>query len=207
MIRATVRDRKAANPLAGIEKIDGARVRIGFLESGKAGEQHTESELTLVQIASINEFGARITIPARKQQIYRRIAKDGRLLNGGRFVKRSRSNFETDVIIPAHTIMIPERSFLRAGVDENKEAIQRQLQLELKSVAAGKQTPAQALERVGAKIVSLIRLRMQAGIQPPLSAQTIARRAGKGRGAGGDTPLIDTGQLIQGITWDVEGGA
>lgn len=203
-VKSSVKDVK--HKQAGLEALAecGRKIRIGFLESGKASEQHEDSELTLVKIAAVHEFGAKVTIPPRKHTIYRRLKADGSLMYGGRFVKRRRSNYATDVQMPMRVITIPERSFLRAGVDANRGQISELVKAQLALVAKGKGTAKQGLDRIGMGIVGIIRKRIQDGIAPPLSPRTVANRAGKGKGEGGDTPLIDTGQLIQGITWDAE---
>jgi hypothetical protein len=53
-----------------------------------------------------------------------------------------------------------------------------------------------ALDRLGAKVAALLQNRISAGIDPPNSAATIARK-------GSSKPLVDTGQLKAAITWRV----
>lgn len=90
---------------------------------------------------------------------------------------------------------VPERSFLRAYIDENQGRIQKMLVVLLESVVAGKRSPQQALDILGAKMVGEIQARISAGISPPLTPETIARK-------GSDVPLIDTGQLRASITFE-----
>lgn len=94
---------------------------------------------------------------------------------------------------------IPQRSFIRATVDEKRADIGR-LQLALaKQVLAGKLTPDQALEQMGAKVAAWCQTRIAEGISPALQPETVRRK-------GSSTPLIDTGQLRSSITYRVTGG-
>lgn len=92
---------------------------------------------------------------------------------------------------------VPQRSFLRAWVDENQRGW----------LAAMKQLALRALygreaweNRFGQYAVDGIKARMRAGIAPELQAATIARKA-----SGNPTPLLDTEQLINAIEYEVGG--
>ncbi len=94
---------------------------------------------------------------------------------------------------------IPERSFLRATVDESENDIRvmmRRLGRRIMSNSARMQ-PTEALTILGLHVQSLIRKRIRQGIPPPIAPATIARK-------GSSVPLIDTGQLIQSITFEVK---
>lgn len=94
---------------------------------------------------------------------------------------------------------LPQRSFIRATVDERRADIER-LQLAVaKRVALGQITEEQALQMIGAKVAAWCQARIVAGIAPPLAASTLARKKGK------TTPLILTGQLRSSITYALEG--
>jgi hypothetical protein len=92
---------------------------------------------------------------------------------------------------------VPERSFLRATIDQNRDkyyAIVKELKNE---IFAGKMTTENASKILGEKIKSDCQQRITDGIDPPLSSETIANK-------GSSVPLIDTGQLRQSITYVVE---
>jgi hypothetical protein len=91
------------------------------------------------------------------------------------------------------TPSIPARSWLRAWVDENQDAIQKRAGEEMKAVIAGKRTREQACARLGIWAVGKIQERIARGIAPELAQSTIDRK-------GSSTPLIDTGQLRSSIT-------
>jgi hypothetical protein len=88
---------------------------------------------------------------------------------------------------------VPERSFLRAWVDENKTEIQARLKKETEGVIFGQHTADEAMNRFGLWAVGEIKKRIVAGISPPLDPATIKAK-------GSSTPLVDTGQLISSIT-------
>jgi hypothetical protein len=97
---------------------------------------------------------------------------------------------------------VPQRSFLRAYVDEHGAQIlnwQRALALQ---VGAGQLDVRQALELLGLKVAGAIQAYIAAGIAPPNAQATIDRK-------GSSTPLIDSGQLRSAITHQLrpKGGA
>lgn len=89
---------------------------------------------------------------------------------------------------------VPERSFIRGWFDaaepENMALAQRMLNRILK----GELELKTALEQMGQKFVGQIQKRIAEGIAPANSPATIAQK-------GSSTPLIDTGQLRQGLTY------
>lgn len=91
---------------------------------------------------------------------------------------------------------VPERSFLRGYVDENKQRVRGMIKALAAQVDQGKLTQEMALERLGMTIVGEIQKRISQGIPPPNAPATIARK-------GSSTPLIDTGQLRSSITHKV----
>ena len=94
------------------------RVLVG-LPAGSGEQDGTP----LVVIGAANEFGAKITIPERQATITRQVKANGEFANGGRFKKNG--NFQTEHIIPAHTVTIPERSFLRVPLHQNQDNIKK----------------------------------------------------------------------------------
>lgn len=103
---------------------------------------------------------------------------------------------------------VPERSFIRAGIDHGREAIGEVAQQAMKDVLEGRLDVRSAGDRVGFAAVAEIQQTIRAGIAPELSETTKARRdlrlGKKGSvsgapGAGSYTPLVDTGALWQSI--------
>lgn len=98
------------------------------------------------------------------------------------------------------TIVIPERSFLRATIDQYRDAITRRDVLLAQGYVLGKFELKPSLELLGQYVVGLIKQRIANGIAPPNSPWTIAQK-------GSSKPLIDTGQLRNSITYQVDIGA
>jgi hypothetical protein len=94
---------------------------------------------------------------------------------------------------------VPQRSFIRATIDQKRAEIQAEQVKAARAVLLGKVTPEVALQRLGAFVVGLMQARIVAGIAPPLAASTLRKKKGKA------TPLILTGQLRSGITSVVVG--
>lgn len=91
---------------------------------------------------------------------------------------------------------VPERSFLRAYVDENEKKIKEYIKKFSEMIVAGKITKEQALEQLGLKIVGEIQQRISKGIDPPNAPSTIAKK-------GSATPLVNLGQLRSSVTHKV----
>lgn len=96
---------------------------------------------------------------------------------------------------------IPERSFLRATLDENEDRFQKRLGTALGEIITEPHAAERALGMLGEVAVGSVQARMAQGIAPALSPVTIAERARKGRPS--TKPLIDTGRLRQSIEYEV----
>lgn len=91
-------------------------------------------------------------------------------------------------------ITIPERSFLRAGYDENEQRIARQTERALSRVLDGKMSVDKMLDAYGEQFAAAIKLYMRNLSEPPNHPYTIDQK-------GSSNPLIDTGGLLESITW------
>lgn len=90
---------------------------------------------------------------------------------------------------------IPERSFLRSTFEAKSRQIGRLAEQMAKKAYEG-QGVEQSLNLMGTYLVAEIRKTIAARITPPLKEATITRK-------GSDLPLVDTGQLINSITYTV----
>jgi hypothetical protein len=97
-------------------------------------------------------------------------------------------------------INIPERSFIRAGIDEHRERILNRCTRMAAGIMGRVITVEQALGLLGEYTVGLLKARIARGIEPPNRPSTIRRK-------GSSKPLIDTGQLRNSITYAIERGA
>lgn len=102
---------------------------------------------------------------------------------------------------------LPERSFLRSTFDSDRAKLEKGLERIAKQATEGKLSLETGMGRIGLLTEGLIKKRIQDGIPPALSPVTIANRVGSGAGFGGDTPLLDTGQMVAHLTSVVRKGA
>ena len=98
-------------------------------------------------------------------------------------------------------IGVPQRSWLRAFVDQNEGRIKGDLRGLAETVLRRHLPVGRGLAQLGTKIVAGIQQRMANRIPPPLHPYTLMMRK-----HGGTVPLIDTGQLRSSITYLVEPG-
>lgn len=91
---------------------------------------------------------------------------------------------------------IPERSFLRAGLDEGREKIAEVISRLLVQVMARKVLPRKACEILGMAGKTLVQQKLIRGPFVPLKQRTIELK-------GSSRPLIDTGQLRRSIDYEV----
>jgi len=95
---------------------------------------------------------------------------------------------------------IPERSFIRRTFRDRKEELTQLLHVLTHKIVTNKMTILQALNTLGLWGANAVKQTItQSDIPPPLKPSTIARK-------GSDKPLVDTGQLVNSITWKVENG-
>jgi hypothetical protein len=94
-------------------------------------------------------------------------------------------------------IGVPERSFIRASVEENREKYLNMNKLAVKKILARKLTTETYLENLGEIAASDMQKFAIDLKQPPNSAETIEKKRS-------ENPLIDTGQMVGSITYKVE---
>lgn len=87
---------------------------------------------------------------------------------------------------------IPERSFLRSAVDENRERLAKVQTREAGLVMDGKRTVEVALGRIGEFMKGRVQAKITSGPFEPLAPQTIAARVRPS-----EKPLIDTASMRQ----------
>ena len=92
---------------------------------------------------------------------------------------------------------VPQRSFVRAAVDEAIEDIRSTQHALAVQVFKGSTRLPEALNRLGAKVAATMQTRIARGIDPPNAPSTIEAK-------GSSKPLVDSGQLKAAITWKVE---
>ncbi len=187
---------------AELAQLAQAEIHVGILSSA-GGE--------LLKIAAVHEFGATIhprnaknlAIPLSPR------ARGGRppgfddpwtYDNGeDRFLVRDKGKTGLEflyLLLPSVTI--PERSFIRAGYDENKDLLAKACENAVRRVVLGELTAEQACHNIGTAAVAMIKKYMRT-VQPAKGSITLASAPGK------TTPLVQTGRLRDSITYEVTG--
>ncbi len=91
---------------------------------------------------------------------------------------------------------IPERPFLRVAVQRNRQKYVRLNRINLVKMLRGQATVDQALGQLGEMAKGDVQTEIRSGDFAPLKPATIKRK-------GSSRPLIDTGQMVQSIAWEL----
>jgi len=94
------------------------------------------------------------------------------------------------------TARIPERPFFRQALDGNREDLKKFIDNQYSNVMSGKQSTTDGLERIGQFLSSKIKGSIRNGNFEPLAESTVGSK-------GSSKPLIDTGQMINSVTYVV----
>lgn len=108
-------------------------------------------------------------------------------------------NLDLALIHEFGTETIPARSFVLSTFQAKRREYVTALRGMIGQIYRGKLPIAKALGQLGARMASDMRRRIRDGLEPPLKAATIARK-------GSSVPLVDTGQLLNSLSWKLEGG-
>jgi hypothetical protein len=147
---AKERGEKMAKELKRYAKLT---VLVGF-QGASALESKDESDATVVDVATFNEFG---------------------------------------------TDTVPERPFLRSALDMGKDEIGQAIEDGTLAIMDGKKNAVQAASLIGIVAQKLVQKRIVELSDPPNSTLTILMK-------GSSNPLVDTGQMVQAVTWTVREG-
>ena len=128
-------------------------------------------------LAAIHEYGCRINVTP-KMRAY--------LHSQGFHLKKSTT-----------TIVIPERSFIRAGYDKSQKKVLDKTEALVADVVNGKMSEEQFLKTVGIFLSSEIKEYATNLNSPSNHPFTQSQK-------GSSNPLWDTGQMIRGITYEVK---
>jgi hypothetical protein len=120
--------------------------------------------------------------------------KVGVLQEAGQREDGKLSNAEVAFVHEFGAGKVPERSYLRSSFDTHRNAYLAMLKRMVPLIYSRKLSGRQALELMGQRAVADTKARIQSGLHPALAPATIARK-------GSSTPLIDTGQLLNSLTY------
>lgn len=130
----------------------------------------------MAEIGAVHEFGARIRVTPKMRKWF---AAQG-------FPLRKDTTH----------IVIPERSFIRAGFDENEKAFLEEAKKWLFE-AFRKGTPTDAvLDALGLQLQGMMQEYLRNLSEPPLSRMTVEM-------TGRSNPLVNTGKLLEAIVYEV----
>lgn len=91
-------------------------------------------------------------------------------------------------------IKIPERSFLRNGHDENVDRIVKQTERAIGQCLIGRMSIDEMLDLYGQQMTTAIKTYMRDLSRPANHPFTVEQK-------GSSNPLVDTGGLVESITW------
>lgn len=148
-----------------------------------------------VKIDAIHEFGGTINHPGGTPYGYASL-KD-RLAKRVSFLKKGGSSYFVLGVTRPHRITIPPRPYIRPTVAKNRDAYARYVQRLAERVVEGESDKAAMLGLLGQRVQADVRKTIRALKTPPLKAATIRHK-------GSDKPLIDHGNLLRSINYQVD---
>lgn len=125
-------------------------------------------------LASIHEYGCDIPVTDKMRKY---------LASQGLYLRKETTH-----------IHIPERSFLRTGYDKYRDDVMKKGQVLIKQVADGKMTARGCMQAIGMELASKIKdyaIELDSPANHPFTTEQ----------KGSSNPLVDTGDMIGGITW------
>lgn len=164
---------------------DGELLRLGFLENATYPDG-----TPVAYIASINEYGATFTHPGGTKYITDAVVK-GRFV-GSRFVGSDFAG-EHQVTGP-HEITIPARPFFRHMIAEKSPGWGAKMAKALKAADCNVDV---AFARMGEGIKGQLQESIRSFVSPALAKSTIRKK-------GFDKPLIDSGDMLRAVDYDIK---
>ena len=179
-----------------LETINGRTIEIGCIEG-----DHT-------WLASIHEYGCTIrpkkakylTVPCNSKAAGKKASDFSDLFflqldDGSKWLVRNKGKDQLEFMFALMTsVTIPERSFLRSGHDKNIDEVMIQASRAVRQLLDGKLSEQQFLDLIGRNLSTKIKEYARSLSQPPNSPLTKEVK-------GSSNPLVDTGEMIEGITW------
>lgn len=166
-------DNKIPDLIKRLKDLESKRIEAGVF----AGKKHPDSDIDLAGLARVHEYGATIEVTPEMRAYLHSI---------GLHLREDTTH-----------IRIPERSFIRAGWDNNKADVEKRIERFLPKVMELDVDLDAFLEAVGKEVEGRLKKFMKKLHYPPNSSFTIRRK-------GSSNPLIDTGALLDSITYKVK---
>jgi hypothetical protein len=169
-----------------MKRLEAAAVTVGI---HKDEGVHDNAEMTMARLGAIHEYGAKVDHPGGT----RYVVSKGK----ARFVNNSFTG-PVSGITKAHTIIIPERSFLRSTMASRRKSYQQSMRAMIKKAMAGEYDIKKGMGRLGRRVEGEVKMTIRDMKSPPNAASTKRQKKGV------DNPLIDTGQMLNSIRWKYE---
>ena len=196
-VKYITKDDNFPNIKRQLELVNGTGVEVGVLK----GEHKW--------LAGIHEYGAHIkpgkaqylTVPVTPEAVGRRAGSfsDTFVLttdDGKKFIAQKSGDDVKLLYWLTKSVTIPERAFLRGGYDAHKDAVAKKAEMILADVATGKTTSRGLHQAVGLALSSKIKEYARNLDSPPNRPITVENK-------GSSNPLVDSGDMIGGITWRI----
>jgi hypothetical protein len=151
-------------------------------------------------VAITHEFGGTVNIPEHEASIYRRLNDKGDFMSHGKFVKRSKSNYETRHTIPAHVITIPPRPYFRPMIAEKSGEWGDYVGQYFKT---NKYDARKTLYQMGEKISGQLQDSILAVTSPALAQSTIKAKGFDKPLVGGANDSGGGGVMLRSVTYEV----
>lgn len=196
-----------------LAQIKSLQVEVGIFGDGQSkdsGNRIHDNDSFILMIARVHEYGVEIkpkngrylTIPLNKRarehsprdfdDLFTLKADTGEL-----YLVRNKGKDELEFMYwLAKSVKIPERSYIRTGYDENQGQLERLIGQMLEKVINLEMSPKIMYERIGLWMVSQIQDKIRSIKDPANTRVTTTNK-------GSSNPLIDTGRLIQSISYRV----
>jgi hypothetical protein len=170
MRNITIRDsNNIPKVLRTLRKIDRKNIKVGVMGPSADSE--------MVMIARVHEFGTEIEVTPKMR---------GWFAANGFPLKKETTQ-----------IVIPERSYLRSGYDENIDEIVDKIEDLLPRVLENNVQPQVFMDMIGLEFAGLVQKKLRDLRNPPNSGMTVQMK-------GSSNPLIDEGRLIGAIRHEIE---
>jgi hypothetical protein len=194
----TVKD-KIPDMIKTFESLNGKKVQVGVFDGENAW------------LARIHEYGCDIrakkaqylTIPISPKSIGKKAGEFDDLFfvqakSGEKFLARDGRKSEVELLYwLTKSVKIPERSFLRAGFDENVDKLNKTIDRMINSLLNGNISEDEFCNIIGQTLSSKIKT-FARNLNSPANSRVTKENKGS------SNPLVDTGQMIRGITWKVD---
>jgi len=176
-----------------VKKAIDAHVKVGFM----SGAVYPDSGIPIAAVAFWNEYGNTIEVPEHETKVYHSFNfKTNEYNKGGKFVKKSKANFESTHLVPAHTINIPSRPFFRTMIANKNGEWPNLFAQYLKT---NNMDVILSLKELGERIRDDLVESINEWQAPPNAPSTIAKK-------GFNKPLIETSDMKNSVISQVENG-